>query len=148
MCNFPYDVNLCIKMYFSVHVTSFSQPSNFSSFPSRGRHMYRYRAVLLRARFDENKDIKDMMVAQQLLDEGEKELFSLIHYQPRQCECPPTPTFLVLISHYHCHITYLKNHYLKCLLRVHPSCDLRLDVWRISRSHCFVFLSMFFICML
>ena len=48
--------------------------------------MYRYRAVLLRARFDENKDIKDMRVAQQLLDEGEKELFSVIHYQPRQCE--------------------------------------------------------------
>ncbi|KAK4306979.1 hypothetical protein Pmani_021232 [Petrolisthes manimaculis] len=48
------------------------------------RPMFRYRAVLLRARFDENKNVKDLRVAQQLLDEGEKELFSQIHYQPRQ----------------------------------------------------------------
>ncbi|XP_068247207.1 NADH dehydrogenase [ubiquinone] 1 beta subcomplex subunit 9 [Palaemon carinicauda] len=48
------------------------------------RPMYRYRATLLRARFDENKDIKDLRVAQQLVEEGEKELFSFIHYQPKK----------------------------------------------------------------
>merc|ERR1711915_936166 len=53
------------------------------------RPMYRYRAVLLRARFDENRDVKDLRVAQQLLDEGEKELFSLIHYQPKKFPLSP-----------------------------------------------------------
>ncbi|KAG7158719.1 NADH dehydrogenase [ubiquinone] 1 beta subcomplex subunit 9-like [Homarus americanus] len=53
------------------------------------RPMYRYRAVLLRARFDENKDVKDMRVAQQLIEGGEKELFSLQHYQPRQFPLSP-----------------------------------------------------------
>ncbi|XP_066954142.1 NADH dehydrogenase [ubiquinone] 1 beta subcomplex subunit 9 [Macrobrachium rosenbergii] len=53
------------------------------------RPMYRYRAVLLRARFDENRDVKDLRVAQQLLEEGEKELFSLIHYQPKKFTLSP-----------------------------------------------------------
>nr|XP_045601939.1 NADH dehydrogenase [ubiquinone] 1 beta subcomplex subunit 9-like [Procambarus clarkii] len=53
------------------------------------RPMFRYRAVLLRARFDEHKDVKDLRVARQLLEEGEKELFSLQHYQPKQFPLSP-----------------------------------------------------------
>ncbi|XP_012216684.1 NADH dehydrogenase [ubiquinone] 1 beta subcomplex subunit 9 [Linepithema humile] len=45
-------------------------------------HDYRIQAVLMRERFDKNKDVKDMRVAKHLLEEGEKELFSKIHYQP------------------------------------------------------------------
>lgn len=36
----------------------------------------------MRERFDKNKDIKDLRKAKHLLEEGEKELFSNIHYQP------------------------------------------------------------------
>ncbi|XP_052842602.1 NADH dehydrogenase [ubiquinone] 1 beta subcomplex subunit 9-like [Drosophila gunungcola] len=43
---------------------------------------YRYRAVLLRARFDENR-CKDMAEGVVLLACGEKELFETKHYQPR-----------------------------------------------------------------
>ncbi|XP_008545664.1 NADH dehydrogenase [ubiquinone] 1 beta subcomplex subunit 9 [Microplitis demolitor] len=43
---------------------------------------YRYEAVLLRARFDKNKDIKDLRVAKQLLKEGEAELEKIIHPSP------------------------------------------------------------------
>merc|ERR1712243_380731 len=53
------------------------------------RHMYRYQAVLMRDRFDKNKDIKDLRVAQELLEEGEKELFNYQHYQPRKFPLSP-----------------------------------------------------------
>lgn len=46
------------------------------------REIYRYRAVLLRKRFDDNRNVKDMAVAACLLEEGEKELFNTMHYQP------------------------------------------------------------------
>jgi len=46
------------------------------------RHLYRYHAVLLRARFDEHKDEKDMVKAKQLLQEGEEEMFLKAHPQP------------------------------------------------------------------
>ncbi|XP_032670869.1 NADH dehydrogenase [ubiquinone] 1 beta subcomplex subunit 9 isoform X2 [Odontomachus brunneus] len=42
----------------------------------------RYQSVLMRERFDKNKDVKDMRHANNLLQEGEKELFSNQHYQP------------------------------------------------------------------
>ncbi|XP_011159528.1 NADH dehydrogenase [ubiquinone] 1 beta subcomplex subunit 9 [Solenopsis invicta] len=45
-------------------------------------HDRRYEAALLRERFDKNKDIKDFRYAKHLLEEGEKELFSKLHYQP------------------------------------------------------------------
>ena len=45
------------------------------------RHIYRYHAVLLRARFDSHKDEKDMRVAKQLLLDGEKELKAKAHPQ-------------------------------------------------------------------
>merc|ERR1712212_86784 len=53
------------------------------------RHMYRYQAVLMRDRFDKNRDVKDLRVAQQLLEEGEKELFNYMHYQPRKFPLSP-----------------------------------------------------------
>lgn len=42
--------------------------------------------MLLRQRFEENRDVKDMRVAKQLLEEGEQELFNKQHYQPKKCE--------------------------------------------------------------
>ncbi|KAK2725285.1 NADH dehydrogenase [ubiquinone] 1 beta subcomplex subunit 9-like [Artemia franciscana] len=39
------------------------------------RHEYRYHAVLLRARFEENRNIKDMVLAHKLVVDGEEELF-------------------------------------------------------------------------
>lgn len=63
--------------------------------------IFRIQAVLMRDRFDKNKDIKDMRYAAYLLQEGEKELFSCKHYAPmtfpesatggaygRECESP------------------------------------------------------------
>jgi len=46
------------------------------------RHLYRYHAVVLRARFDASKDEKDMIKAKQLLESGEEELFMKKHPQP------------------------------------------------------------------
>ena len=46
------------------------------------RHLYRYQAVLLRARFDQNKDECDIVKAKQLLEDGEKELYLKQHPQP------------------------------------------------------------------
>lgn len=40
----------------------------------------------MRNRFDQNKDIKDMRVANELLVDGERELFLNQHYQPKKCE--------------------------------------------------------------
>uniref|UniRef100_A0A6V7LME4 NADH dehydrogenase [ubiquinone] 1 beta subcomplex subunit 9 n=1 Tax=Bracon brevicornis TaxID=1563983 RepID=A0A6V7LME4_9HYME len=42
----------------------------------------RYEAVLLRARFDANKDIKDLRKAKELLLAGEEELRGFLHPQP------------------------------------------------------------------
>jgi hypothetical protein len=47
---------------------------------------FRYEAVLLRQRFEENRNVRDMRVAKQLLEEGEQELFKKQHYQPKKCE--------------------------------------------------------------
>lgn len=49
-------------------------------------HHYRFAAVLLRDRFDQNKDIVDMRQAKKLLGEGEEELFLKQHPQPLVCE--------------------------------------------------------------
>lgn len=47
---------------------------------------YRFHAVLLRDRFDQNKDVVDMRKARQLLEEGEQELFLKQHPQPMICK--------------------------------------------------------------
>lgn len=49
------------------------------------RHIYRYQAVLMRARFDENVK-KDLNKGIQLVEDGERELFSKQHYQPKKCK--------------------------------------------------------------
>ncbi|TDG43350.1 hypothetical protein AWZ03_010218 [Drosophila navojoa] len=46
------------------------------------RDVYRYRAVQMRARFDENKN-KDVAEGMRLLASGQKELFETKHFQPR-----------------------------------------------------------------
>jgi NADH dehydrogenase (ubiquinone) 1 beta subcomplex subunit 9 len=50
----------------------------------RCRPRYRYEAVMMRARFDENRNLKDFRQAEQLLAEGEEELFLGQHQQPRK----------------------------------------------------------------
>lgn len=46
------------------------------------RHIYRYRAVQLRQRFEEHRNEKDMAKAASLLAAGQEELFKMQHYQP------------------------------------------------------------------
>ncbi|XP_073823512.1 NADH dehydrogenase (ubiquinone) B22 subunit [Musca autumnalis] len=46
------------------------------------REIYRYRAVQLRQRFEENRNVTDMAKAAKLLAAGEQELFNTQHYQP------------------------------------------------------------------
>lgn len=48
------------------------------------REVYRYHAVLLRQRFDENANVKDMRIAKCLVENGENELFNKLHWQPRK----------------------------------------------------------------
>ncbi|KAF2883544.1 hypothetical protein ILUMI_22608 [Ignelater luminosus] len=48
------------------------------------REVYRYQAVLMRQRFDENRDVKDMRIAKDLLSKGEEELFQKQHWLPRK----------------------------------------------------------------
>ncbi|XP_044263198.1 NADH dehydrogenase [ubiquinone] 1 beta subcomplex subunit 9-like [Tribolium madens] len=48
------------------------------------REVYRYHAVLMRNRFDLNKDIKDMRIAKELIAQGEEELFQKQHWLPRK----------------------------------------------------------------
>merc|ERR1712038_131593 len=46
------------------------------------RHLTRYHCVLMRDRFDQNKNIVDMVQAKQLLEKGEAELEAKRHPQP------------------------------------------------------------------
>ncbi|KAL7306825.1 hypothetical protein TKK_0000987 [Trichogramma kaykai] len=41
---------------------------------------FRYQAVLMRAKFDGNKNVRDLRVAKDMLKQGEAELFSQLHY--------------------------------------------------------------------
>lgn len=50
------------------------------------REVFRYQSTLMRKRFDDNKNIKDTRLAKELLEEGEKELFSKQHWHPRKCK--------------------------------------------------------------
>lgn len=50
------------------------------------REVYRYHAVLMRARFDENKNVQDLRVAKELIANGEEELFMKQHWHPRKCK--------------------------------------------------------------
>uniref|UniRef100_A0A0A9W0G0 NADH dehydrogenase [ubiquinone] 1 beta subcomplex subunit 9 n=1 Tax=Lygus hesperus TaxID=30085 RepID=A0A0A9W0G0_LYGHE len=45
---------------------------------------YRYQAVLMRARFDENRNIKNEKKIAELLNDGEEELFRRMHWQPKK----------------------------------------------------------------
>ncbi|CAG9858098.1 unnamed protein product [Phyllotreta striolata] len=48
------------------------------------RIAFRYNAVLMRQRFDQNSDIKDLRIAKDLLEKGEAELFNNQHTHPRK----------------------------------------------------------------
>lgn len=54
------------------------------------RECFRYHAVLMRERFDKNKEIKDMRIAHKLVEAGEHELFMKQHPQPIICKCCST----------------------------------------------------------
>ncbi|KAM3961343.1 NADH dehydrogenase [ubiquinone] 1 beta subcomplex subunit 9-like [Aphomia sociella] len=56
---------------------------NLESFYDR-RHVYRYQAVLLRARFDKNAKETDLSKAATLLKQGEEELFLQQHPIPKK----------------------------------------------------------------
>uniref|UniRef100_A0A1B6CL42 NADH dehydrogenase [ubiquinone] 1 beta subcomplex subunit 9 n=1 Tax=Clastoptera arizonana TaxID=38151 RepID=A0A1B6CL42_9HEMI len=47
------------------------------------RPQLRYEATLMRARFDQNRNIKDPEKARKLLEDGEREVFKTAHYQPK-----------------------------------------------------------------
>lgn len=62
------------------HVILIQFPILFFFRPNRDK--YRFYACLLRARFDENKDLKDMVKATMLLKAGEEEFWTKQHPQP------------------------------------------------------------------
>lgn len=47
------------------------------------RASYRIAVTMLRARFEENRHVKDMRVAKQLLAQGEQELWDKLSWKPR-----------------------------------------------------------------
>jgi hypothetical protein len=51
----------------------------------KNRDEWRFRATILRDRFDKNKNVQDLQKAQQLLAEGQAELYSRLHPNPLQC---------------------------------------------------------------
>lgn len=51
------------------------------------RGAWREEAVVLRARFDANKDLKDMRKARKLLEDGEAEFELNKHPDPYICKC-------------------------------------------------------------
>ncbi|XP_055892513.1 NADH dehydrogenase [ubiquinone] 1 beta subcomplex subunit 9-like [Biomphalaria glabrata] len=53
-----------------------------SYYESFDRYEFRYQAVVMRARFDENKNETDLRKAKKLLLDGQKELFLKSHAQP------------------------------------------------------------------
>jgi len=56
------------------------------------RHVYRFQAIHLRQRFEENRDILDMRKAKELVALGEEELFQHQHYQPMKFPHSPGGT--------------------------------------------------------
>lgn len=58
-----------------------------------GRHIFRYHATLLRARFDQNKNMTDLSKARALVVAGERENFEKAHPIPKKCKsAPPSMT--------------------------------------------------------
>ncbi|XP_035914894.1 NADH dehydrogenase [ubiquinone] 1 beta subcomplex subunit 9 [Anopheles stephensi] len=53
------------------------------------RHIFRYQATLMRARFDQHRNEKDPAKVAQLVADGERELFEKQHYQPRKFPMSP-----------------------------------------------------------
>ncbi|KAF5301142.1 hypothetical protein FQR65_LT08972 [Abscondita terminalis] len=49
-----------------------------------GVDIYRYKAVLMRQQFEENRCVMDQRVAKKLLEMGEEELFQKNHWAPRK----------------------------------------------------------------
>lgn len=48
------------------------------------REVYRYHAVLMRQRFEDQRCIQDMRIAKEMLMNGEEELFQNQHWHPRK----------------------------------------------------------------
>lgn len=69
-------------MLVALRLVSLSNPCPLLS----SRHIFRYHACMMRNRFDQNTNVKDMRVAHQMLLDGEAELFQNRHYQPKTCK--------------------------------------------------------------
>ncbi|XP_017777452.1 PREDICTED: NADH dehydrogenase [ubiquinone] 1 beta subcomplex subunit 9 [Nicrophorus vespilloides] len=48
------------------------------------REVFRYHAVLMRKKFDDNREIKDMRIVKDLMNKAEDELFQKAHWHPRK----------------------------------------------------------------
>ena len=60
------------------------------SLRTRMKHdSFRFEALKLRKQLDENKDIKDLRVAKDLLQKGEHDLFEMLHCQPLKFPTSP-----------------------------------------------------------
>ncbi|XP_022913735.1 NADH dehydrogenase [ubiquinone] 1 beta subcomplex subunit 9 [Onthophagus taurus] len=53
------------------------------------REVFRYQAVLMRQRFEENRNVKDMRVANSIVELGEEELFQKAHWLPKKFPLSP-----------------------------------------------------------
>lgn len=86
----PFHISILNSLIHYVSVHNMSWVSTFNIFVSFNilsyRHVYRYQAVLLRDRFDQNAKLPDMRKAAQLLKEGEEELFLKQHPIPKKCK--------------------------------------------------------------
>ncbi|XP_005094565.1 NADH dehydrogenase [ubiquinone] 1 beta subcomplex subunit 9 [Aplysia californica] len=67
-------------------------------YESFDRYEFRYQAVLMRARFDENKNEVDFRKAKKLLLDGQRELFLKSHPQP--VKFPTAPGGVAYQRHY------------------------------------------------
>ena len=61
---------------------------NLEAYSDR-RTVFRYRAVMMRQRFEKNRCVNDMAKATELLEEGERELFENRHPLPRTFAMSP-----------------------------------------------------------
>merc|ERR1711879_446628 len=53
------------------------------------RYHFRFNAVVLRARFDETRSIKDMRILAKMLEDGEQECWREQHYDPSIFKADP-----------------------------------------------------------
>lgn len=78
----------CVRAAVCQFLGSNRDQAQFNGISFVRRHVFRFNAILLRDRFEQNKNIQDMRIARKLLTEGERELFEKQHPQPIACTHP------------------------------------------------------------